>query len=215
MNVLREKFYGRSTIKVAKELLGKYLVHEVKGKIIVGKIVETESYVGVTDKAAHVYGGKTTARVMPLYGKEGTAYIYQIYGKYLCLNAITEREGEPQGVLIRALEPVIGLEFMANERFGKQYDELTRREKINLTSGPSKLCIALNITKELNNTMLFDGEMYIVEKDKSLEKQFEVKEEEITNKIIETTRIGIDYAEEARDYPYRYYLEGNSYVSKK
>ena len=116
MKILREDFYGRSTLKVAKELLGKYLIHEVDGEIIGGKIVETEAYCGITDKGAHVYGGKKTLRTMPLYGQEGTVYIYTIYGMYVCLNAITQREGEPQGVLIRGLEPLIGLDFMADKK---------------------------------------------------------------------------------------------------
>ncbi|MBE6050641.1 MAG: DNA-3-methyladenine glycosylase [Clostridium sp.] len=214
MKILKEDFYGRKTLLVARELLGKYLIHEVDGKVIGGKIVETEGYLGVLDKGAHVYGGKKTPRVMPLYGKEGTAYIYTIYGMYVCLNAITEREGEPQGVLIRAIEPLIGLDFMAKMRSKKSYNELTKKEILNLTSGPSKLCIALDITKRLNNTMFFGGEMYITEKDEELEKLFEVKEES-TGKIVESKRIGIDYAEEAKDFLYRFYYEDNPYVSKK
>ena len=214
MEILKEDFYGRKTLQVAKELLGKYLIHEVDRKIIGGKIVETEGYLGVLDKGAHVYGGKRTPRVMPLYGKEGTVYIYTIYGMYVCLNAITEREGEPQGVLIRAVEPLMGLDFMAKQRNNKKYDELTKKEILNLTSGPSKLCIALDITKKLNNTMFFGGEMYIANKDEELKKLFEVKEEKC-GKIVKSKRIGIDYAEEAKDFLYRFYYEDNPYVSKK
>ena len=214
MEVLREEFYGRKTLKVAKELLGKILVREIDGKLVAGKIVETEAYTGVTDKGAHVYGGRKTERVMPLYGQEGTVYVYQIYGMYVCLNAITEREGEPQGVLIRAVEPLIGLDFMAEKRFGKSYSELTKKEILNLTSGPSKLCIAMDITKRLNNTLFFDGEMYIVKKDEEIKKLFEVKEGKC-GKIVKSKRIGIDYAEEAKDFLYRFYYEDNDFVSKK
>lgn len=214
MEILREEFYGRKTLKVAKELLGKILIREVNGKIIGGKIVETEAYLGVKDKAAHVYGGRKTERVMPMYGQEGTAYIYQIYGMYVCLNAITEKIGEPQGVLIRAVEPLIGLDFMAEKRCGKKFGDLSRREMLNLTSGPSKLCMAMDITKKLNNTLLFDGEMYIVKKDEDIKRLFEVKECKC-GKIVKSKRIGIDYAEEAKDFLYRFYYEDNPYVSKK
>ena len=103
MIILNEKFYGRRTLDVAVDLLGKYLIHNINGQLVGGKIVETEAYTGVTDKAAHVYGGRKTERVLPMYGRAGTSYVYRIYGMYNCLNAITEREGEPQGVLILSL----------------------------------------------------------------------------------------------------------------
>lgn len=214
MSILKSDFYERDTLTVANELLGKILVHKVNGQYIAGKIVETEGYLGITDKAAHVYGGKRTARVMPLYGPGGTAYIYTIYGMYVCLNAITETEGEPQGVLIRGVEPLIGLDFMALNRNNKLYKDLSKKEILNLTSGPSKLCIAMDITKTLNNTMLWNGELFIASPDKALKNKYEI-EEESCGKIIEATRIGIDYAEEARDYLYRFYYEDNPYVSKK
>lgn len=214
MKTLKEEFYGRGTLLVAEELLGKYLIHEIDGKYIGGKIVETEGYLGVMDKGAHVYGGKRTERVMPLYGQEGTAYIYQIYGLYYCLNAITEKEGEPQGVLIRAIEPLFGLDFMARRRAKKDYSELSKKEKLNLTSGPSKLCLALDIDKRLNNILLWDKGLFIVDKDEELKKLFE-KEEDETGDIVKSKRIGIDYAEEARDFLYRFYYRDNSFVSKK
>ena len=214
MKILQDDFYNRDTLVVARELLGKILVHKIGDKIIAAKIVETEGYLGITDKAAHVYGGKKTPRVMPLYGPPGTAYIYQIYGMYLCLNAITREEGEPQGVLIRAVEPLVGLEYMAQNRYKKLYIELTRREVLNLTSGPSKLCIAMDITKELNNTMLLEGELFIIEDEEDIRKIYEI-EEEVCGDIIQSKRIGIDYAEEARDYLYRFYYRDNPYVSKK
>lgn len=214
MKVLREEFYGRPTLKVAEELLGKYLIHNFGNEILGGKIVETEAYTGINDKAAHVYGGRKTERVMPMYGQEGTAYIYSIYGMYYCLNAITERVGEPQGVLIRALEPLIGLDRISINRTGKKYSELSKKEIKNLTSGPSKLCIALNIDKKQNNTLLFDNDLYIVEKDQELIRLFEAPEEPC-GKIIRSKRIGIDYAEEAKDYLYRFYYINNPFVSKK
>lgn len=214
MIILKEDFYGRETLKVAKELLGKYLIHNIDGKLVGGKIVETEGYLGVNDKAAHVYGGKKTPRVMPMYGKAGNAYIYSIYGMYYCLNAITVKEGESQGVLIRAIEPLIGLNYISEKRYKKKYLELTKKEKLNLTSGPSKLCLALNLTKNENDKLLWDNSLFIADYDKEIENFIENKEEK-TGKIIEAKRIGIDYAEEAKDYLYRFYYEDNPYVSKK
>ncbi|MDS0527365.1 DNA-3-methyladenine glycosylase [Clostridium sp. SHJSY1] len=214
MRVLKEEFYGRKTLLVAEELLGKYLIHKVDGKYIGGKIVETEGYLGVNDKGAHVYGGKKTDRVMPLYGQEGTAYIYQIYGLYYCLNAITEKKGEPQGVLIRAIEPLFGLDFMSQRRTKKNYNELSKKEIRNLTSGPSKLCLALDIDKRLNNILLWDKELFIVDKDEEIKKLLE-REEDKTGDVVKSKRIGIEYAEEAKDFLYRFYYIDNGFVSKK
>lgn len=133
---------------------------------------------------------------------------------YYCLNAITEREGEPQGVLIRAIEPLFGLDIISENRYKKQYKELTKKERLNLTSGPSKLCLALKLDKKLNNTLLWNNELYIVEKDDDLLKYIEVHEEK-TGDIVPSKRIGIDYAEEAKDFLYRFYYKDNPYVSKK
>lgn len=214
MRVLKEKFYGRETLMVAEELLGKFLVRNIDGVLVGGKIVETEGYLGIDDKGCHAYGGKKTPKIMPLYGKPGTAYIYSIYGMYYCLNAIAEKEEVPEGVLIRAIEPLFGLDVMAQKRNKKSYEELSKKEILNLTSGPSKLCMALDIDKKLNNTFLWEGNMYILERNHKLENLFETKEMPCGN-VIKTKRIGIDYAEEAKDFPYRFYYEKNPYVSKK
>ena len=102
---------------------------------------------------------------------------YRIYGMYNCLNAITEREGEPQGVLIRAIEPLIGLDYIANMRYKKNFNELDKKQKLNLTSGPSKLCMALNIDKRLNNILLFEGDLFICDLDDELKSLFQIEEE--------------------------------------
>lgn len=203
MRKLDREFYNRDTILVAKELLGKILVHEVNGKRIAAKIVETEAYLGVTDKAAHSYGGRRTPRVEVMYGKPGVSYIFMIYGMYYCFNVVTREEGIAQAVLVRALEPIEGLEEMAENRFKKMYDELTKGQIKNLTNGPGKLCNALLIDKNLNGEDLCYNKLYI--------------EEANNNKfnIISTKRVGIDYAEEAKDYPWRFYIEDNKYVSVK
>ena len=201
---LSRKFYARETLQVAKELLGKILVHEVNGVKLRGKIVETEAYIGSIDKACHAYGGKKTPRLTTLYGRPGIAYVYFIYGMYHCFNVITKEEGFPEGVLIRAIEPIDGLEVMSMLRFKKTYVELTKAQVRNLTSGPSKLCIAMDINIENNIQDLCKSELYIED---SVEKE--------AIEIIEDKRIGIDYAEEAVDFLWRFYIVNNSWVSVK
>lgn len=200
---LNREFYSRDTITVAKDLLGKILVHNYDGNIIKGKIVETEAYLGVKDKAAHSYGGRKTKRVEVMYGPPGVAYVYFIYGMYYCFNIVTKEEGTPEAVLVRAVEPVENIDQMAINRFKKPYEELTRYQKRNLTNGPGKLCMALNIGKEQNGLDLCGDILYLEEGEKE------------NFNIVTTTRIGIDYAEEAKDFPYRFYIEGNPYVSVK
>jgi len=146
LNRIRRDFFSRDTIFVAKELLGKYLVRETpKGKLV-GKIIEVEAYLGPIDKASHSYNYKKTERTKTMYMKPGTFYIYLIYGLHYCLNVITEPEGMPCAVLIRQLFPIEGIELMSenrNVKIGKNYR--------NLTDGPGKLCMALNITKNQFN----------------------------------------------------------------
>ncbi|WP_132995951.1 DNA-3-methyladenine glycosylase [Sporanaerobacter acetigenes] len=198
---LERDFYIRDTQTVARELLGKVLVHNVNGKIFSGKIVETEAYLGIIDKAAHSYGGKRTKRVEIMYGPPGRAYIYLIYGMYYCFNVVTKEEGTPEAVLIRGLEPIDGISFMAKNRFNKELSQLTNAQLKNLTNGPGKLCQAMELDKRLNGEDLCGDTLYIEER----------KVESFN--IINTKRIGIDYAEEAKDFLYRYYIEGNSYIS--
>ncbi|MCR1971211.1 DNA-3-methyladenine glycosylase [Clostridium cochlearium] len=201
---IKRMFYARSALEVAKDLLGKTIVHKVDGVTLKGKIVETEAYIGAIDKASHAYGGKKTERVMPLYGKPGTAYVYLIYGMYHCFNVITKIEGEAEGVLIRAIEPLEGIEKMAHLRYKKSISEISKTQFKNLTTGPGKLCIALNIDKNNNKQDLCnEGTLYI-----------EYNDKERFN-IVESKRIGIDYAEEAKDFLWRFYIEDNPWVSKK
>ncbi|MCB5559449.1 DNA-3-methyladenine glycosylase [Anaerosalibacter bizertensis] len=199
---LDRNFYNRDTLVVAKELLGKILVHKIDGKLLSGMIVETEAYLGVNDKAAHAYGGRRTKRVETMYGPPGRAYVYIIYGMYNCLNTITREEGVPQGVLIRGIEPIEGLDYMALNRFNKPLEELTKNQIKNLTNGPGKLCQAMMIDRSLDKEDLCGERLYI---EKGIDRNFD---------IVEAKRIGIDYAEEARDFLYRFYIEGNPNVSK-
>ena len=199
---LSREFYNRDTLEVARELLGKKLVTVENNIITSGKIVEVEAYMGLQDKAAHSYGGRRTKRVEVMYGKPGVAYIYFIYGLYYCMNVVAREEGIAQAVLIRAVEPLEGKGVISKRRFDKEYDELKKKEIINLTSGPSKLCMALNIDKSMNGEDLLGNRIYIEEGNKE---EFYIEE---------SPRIGIDYAEEAKNYPWRFFISGNPYVSK-
>jgi DNA-3-methyladenine glycosylase len=202
--IIEKEFYNKGAIEVAKNLLGEYLIREVNGIKIKSKIVETEAYIGAIDKACHAYNYKRTERTKPLYEEGGTSYVYFIYGLYHCFNIVTNIQEEPEAVLIRAVEPIDNLDYISKIRFNKNYEELTRAQKRNLTNGPSKLCIALNINKDDNCKKLY------LKKDLYLEynnyKNFD---------IVETKRIGIDYSEEARDFLWRFYIKDNPYVSIK
>ena len=200
---LERKFYARDSITVAKELLGKILVHEIDGKKIAGKIVETEAYMGIEDKAAHSYGGRRTPRNEVMYGNAGFSYVFLIYGLHSCFNVVVNKEGNPQAVLIRAVEPIEGMEEMAVLRYKTSLNKLTKYQVKALTNGPGKLSSALNIDRSSNGADLCGGTLYIEE---GYEDQID---------ITTTKRVGIDYAEEAADFPWRFYITGNPHVSVK
>ena len=203
MKKLGREFYNRDSLLVAKDLLGKLLVHEIDGKRISAKVVETEAYMGVDDKAAHSYGGKRTPRVEVMYGEPGYAYMFLIYGMHHCFNVVTQQSGNPQAVLIRAAEPAEGTKWMAQQRYEKPFDSLTKIQQNGLTNGPGKLCAALSFSMAFNGIDLCGKTVYF---------------EDIGMKdfpIISTTRVGIDNAGEARDYAWRFYIGGNRYVSVK
>lgn len=193
---LSREFYNRDTLKVAEDLIGKILVREVDGKKLSGKIIETEAYLGLIDKAAHSYGGKITPRVEVLYGEAGFSYVYFIYGMYNCLNTVTKEKGIPEAVLIRGLEPIEGIDEMCINRFGKLCDYITKYQRKNLLNGPGKLCKALLIDKSLNKVDLCTSNTLYIE--------------EGTNEklpVYRSKRIGIDYAEEAKDFLWRFYIK--------
>lgn len=202
--IISKEFYNRSALDVAQDLLGKILVREVDGKILKGKIVETEAYIGLIDKACHAYNGRRTKRTEILYEEAGVSYIYFIYGLYHCFNVVTNKKDVAEAVLIRAIEPINELDYISNIRYNKKYDELTRAQSKNLTNGPSKLCLAYLLNKDLNAIKLYEkGAVYITADNNE---DFE---------IVESKRIGIDYAEEAKDFLWRFYIKDNIYVSKK
>ncbi|MFL0248115.1 DNA-3-methyladenine glycosylase [Candidatus Clostridium stratigraminis] len=204
MEKLNRDFYMRDSVTVAKDLLGNYLVHKVEGKEIIGKIVEVEAYMGPDDKAAHSYNNRRTERNEVMYGLGGFSYVYFIYGMYHCMNVVVEKIGKPQAILIRALEPIFNINTMAVNRYNKSIEELSKSEVKGLTNGPGKLCRALKIDRKENAKDLCGDELYIMS-----------DENIATFEMVSTTRVNIDYAEEAALYPWRFYIKNNPYISKK
>ena len=197
--ILQRPFFQRDTIEVAKDLLGKVLVHESSDCTTTGRIVETEAYRGPEDQAAHSSGGRRTPRNEVMFGQKGYAYVYFIYGLYYCFNLTAgDVPGKPEAVLLRALEPVEGLDIMATRRGAK---EGTAQ---NLTNGPSRLCMAMGISKAQNKLDLTAPPLYIKDAPP-------VPKE----KIVETTRVGVDYAGDWKDKSWRFYIKRNSFVSVK
>ena len=197
MTKLSRDFYVRGhTVKMAKELLGKLLVvPDANGNRVSGMIVEVEAYMGVTDKAAHSYGGRRTPRNEVTYALGGHAYVFFIYGMYNQLNVVTGPEDHPHVLLIRAVEPIEGIEIM-RERRGPMPDK-------NLTSGPGKLCIAMNIDRSLNGEDLLCERIWLEDFKKVPGKGIAVGK-----------RIGIDYAGEDADKPWRFWVSESIFVSK-
>ena len=195
MGRLRRDFYRRSTLTVARELLGKRLVRVMDGRRLSGLIVEVEAYIGEGDAACHAARGRTPRNEV-MYGPPGHAYVYFSYGMHHCLNVVTEGEGFPAAVLIRALEPLEGLEIMRRHRLDKPYSELT--------NGPAKLCQAMAIERDFNGVDLCTGEALFIEEGRR------VAQEEIGA----SPRIGIKADEVARSVPWRFYLQGNDFVSR-
>lgn len=198
MKKLVREFYTRAdTLRIARELLGKVLVVPTEtGARVSGIIVETEAYLGIEDKAAHSYGNRRTKRTETMFAEGGTVYIFFIYGMYFQFNVVVGDIGTPHAVLIRAVEPVEEIELMRGRR-GAMKD-------VNLTSGPGKLCIALGIDKSYNNESLLGTRVWI-----------EDGAEISTSEISCGKRVGIDYAEEYAEKPWRFWLNCNSFVSRK
>ena len=203
MEIVARQFYQRSSLELAPELLGLYLVHNLDGIELIGKIVEVEAYMGVNDKAAHTFNNRRTRRNEVMFGEAGYAYIYLIYGMYYCLNVVSSTKDNPQGVLFRAVEPVKGFDEIAKNRFNLPYNQLSKQQQYNLTSGPGKLCQAFNITKANYGNDFTNSNLLICSNN-----------DDNDFKIASSPRVNVDYAEEAKDYPWRFYIEGNPYVSK-
>ncbi len=197
------KIFNLPTLELAKEILGYELIHETKDGIIGGKIVEVEAYIGPDDKASHAFGGKITKRNNIMYGAPAKAYIYLIYGMYYMFNIVSGKVNQPEAILVRALDPTIGIELMAKYRNFQM--PLSKKKLILLTNGPGKVCQALGITQNQNGWDLLNSPLHINHPNTP-----------IANKeIMVGKRIGIDYAEEAKEYPWRFWLKGNQFVSRK
>ncbi|MGQ9522648.1 MAG: DNA-3-methyladenine glycosylase [Anaerolineae bacterium] len=197
MSRLPRDFFARDTLQVARNLLGQVLVRVLDGQRLSGRIVEVEAYIGEDDLASHARFGRTE-RNAAMYGPPGCAYVYQIYGLHHCLNIVTEREGFPAAVLIRALEPLEGLETMRARRGGVP-DHL-------LTSGPARLCQALAIDRALDQADLCTSDaMLFVEDGAPIP----------DDAVMAGPRIGVRGDRQARTVPWRFYVAGNPYVSRK
>lgn len=199
---LTHDFFDGDTVAIARALLGKYLVRNWQGILLAGRITETEAYIGRCDKACHAYNYRRTPRTETLFMAPGHAYIYLIYGMYHCLNFVTEPEGEPAAVLVRGLEPAAGAEAMARLRYGDAPMNAYRR-KIFL-NGPGKVCKALGLTTAQNGLDLEGDTLFLCDSmaDVGLT-DLSVRQE----RVISGPRVGVDYAEEAKDFPWRFLLE--------
>ena len=202
---LGQGFYARDTRLVARELLGKYLVRVQDGAPLAVRLTETEAYIGRMDKACHAWNYRRTLRTETLFGPPGTVYIYFIYGMHHCLNLVTEAEGEPAAVLIRGGEARAGLPLLARNRFGKDIDELSALQRKNFLNGPGKLCRALALTRDRDGSSALGDELFVCDDLSELGLETPPGDREPLV-IREGRRIGIDYAEEAAEFPWRYYL---------
>ena len=194
---LPRQFYQRpDVLTVSRELLGKLLVVPTAGGVRVsGKIVEVEAYRGPEDRASHAYGGRRTKRTETMYRSGGVAYVYFVYGMYYQFNVVSGVADVPHAILVRALEPVEGIEVMRTRRHS--------HPDHNLTNGPGKLCIAMGIDRQLDGANLLGDRLWLEE--------FETVS---PRRIARGPRIGIDYAQEWIDKPWRFWLRDNSYVSR-
>jgi DNA-3-methyladenine glycosylase len=199
MEKLPLSFYDRkNVVSIARELLGKIVVTSFDGNITSGRIVETEAYVALTDKASHSFGGRRTARNDHMYAAPGTAYVYICYGMHQMFNIVTNEKEIPDAVLVRAVEPLLGIDIML-QRTGKSKADYT------LTKGPGNVGKALGIFKQHSGLHLLDDKIYLVKDD------FVLNE----NDVGISNRIGVESAGVDAVLPYRFYVRGNKYVSGK
>ncbi len=197
MKKLKPDFFRRDNVlQIAKELLGKIIVTCMDGVITSGRIVEVEAYSGITDRASHAYNGRRTCRTEIMYEEGGVAYVYLCYGIHHLFNIVTHGKNIPHAILVRALEPIKGVENMLL-RTGKKKADFT------LTKGPGNAAKALGITTTLTGYSLQSKELFIAEDG------FVVNRGDIKS----SPRIGIDYAGKDALLPYRFYLKNNLYVS--
>ena len=200
MKKLTLSFYQRTdVVEIAKELLGKILITKWNAIETSGRIVEVEAYNGIIDKASHAAGGRRTDRNEIMYGDGGFAYVYLCYGIHHLFNVVTNKKETPHAILIRALDPMKGIDMML-ERTGKEKLDTT------LTRGPGNVSKALGISfKQHSGHSLLSKDLFIAEDDYVLNKK----------NVAASPRIGVDYAGEDASLPYRFYIKGNPFVSGK
>jgi DNA-3-methyladenine glycosylase len=190
-------YLGHDVVSISKALLGKYLFTRIDGELTGGFIVETEAYNGAVDKASHAYGNRRTNRTEIMFRQGGIAYIYLCYGIHEMLNVVTSTEGHAQAILIRAIEPVEGIETILLRRNMAQV-------RPNITAGPGSVAKALGIDRRLNGISLQSDELWIEDRGLSFP----------DDQIAAVPRIGVAYAAEDALLPYRFYVRGNKFVSK-
>lgn len=188
---LGRAFYARPVLQVARACVGCLLVCR-ESSVLVGRIVEAEAYRGPDDRAAHSFGGRRTARTEAMFGEAGHAYVFMLYGQHLHLNLVTGAVGQPEAVLVRAVEPLCGLEIMSKRR------NVPADQKV-LTNGPGKLCQAFGITRAHNGRDLTSGELFLSAGQ--------------AGPIGRSPRVGVDYAGSWAARPWRFFERGNPYVS--
>ncbi|MCR8656973.1 DNA-3-methyladenine glycosylase [Paenibacillus endoradicis] len=194
LHILPQSFYNQSTLDLAQKLLGQILVKETAEGITAGYIVETEGYLGQKDQAAHGFKNRKTARTEILFAEAGHVYTHTMH-RHCLVNVVSGEADIPESVLIRAVEPILGIPIMRQRR-GED------KKERDLTNGPGKLCQALGITMDDYGKQFTQSPIYIAQG---------IMVEQISC----SPRIGIDNSGEAKDYPWRYYVEGNEYVSKR
>ncbi|HEY5368820.1 MAG TPA: DNA-3-methyladenine glycosylase [Hanamia sp.] len=199
MKKLPLSFYDRNdVVQIARDLLGKIIVTNFDGEITSAKIVETEAYIGITDKASHAYGHRRTARNEHMYSGPGTAYVYICYGTHQMFNIVSNKKDIPDAVLIRAVEPIKGIDIMG-KRTGKKITDKT------ITRGPGNVAKALGIYKYHSGLFLLDKEIYLLDDGKIM----------ADDRIGVSKRIGVESAGDDSLLPFRFYIKGNQYVSGK
>lgn len=196
---LPRSFYTRDdVVSISKELLGKFLFTHFNNQLTGGMITETEAYRGQTDKASHAYNGRRTSRTEIMYSEGGTAYIYLCYGIHHLFNVVTNEKEIPHAVLIRAIEPVEGIDRMLKRRNKKKAD-------YSLTGGPGALSQALGILTKQTGEDLLGNKIWIEDRGVTIKK----------SEIISSTRVGVDYAGSHAGWKYRFYIKRNNWVSRK
>lgn len=196
--ILAKKFYSRPVLTVARDLLGKILVKVESDKLLTGRIVEVEAYDGRIDQAAHSFNGRTERNEV-MFREGGYFYVYFTYGVHHCCNVVTGRKDSGTAVLIRAVEPIDGIEIMAKRRFAKK--KLSEKELFNLTNGPGKICKAFGFTRNDSGTDLTGAKIFLIDQPKLKKSKTGISE-----------RIGITKSKELK---WRFFETGNPYLSRK